>query len=85
MFTLLKPFTTLLKVKKVDIYNNVFRLHSKVTVMILIIFSGLVSAKEYFGNPIDCLCDKGVSKSFAEKLCWILGTYTFRNSTGNKL
>lgn len=82
IFSLLQPFASLLKSKQIDIYNNVFKLHTKITVTLLLAFSVLVSAKEYFGTPIDCLYDNKERKDFVDNLCWINGTYTFRNLSG---
>ena len=44
-----------LKFDSVCIDNNVFRLHYKATVMILVICSLLVTSRQYIGDPIDCL------------------------------
>ena len=49
-----------MKFDAVCIDNNVFRLHYKVTVMILIIASVLVTSRQYIGDPIDCMVDVSI-------------------------
>ena len=46
-----------MKFDPVCIDNNVFRLHYKATVMILVICSLLVTSRQYIGDPIDCLVE----------------------------
>ena len=46
-----------MKFDSVCIDNNVFRLHYKATVMILVICSVLVTSRQYIGDPIDCLVE----------------------------
>lgn len=77
IFGLLAPISRLLKVKDVDIYDNVFRLHSKLTVMLFLAFSALVSAHEFFGKPMDCVgSDMRQVDPYFNNYCWINGTYT---------
>ena len=52
-----------LKFDSVCIDNNVFRLHYKATVMILVICSVLVTSRQYVGDPIDCLVEVSQSES----------------------
>ncbi|XP_058461797.1 innexin inx2 [Malaya genurostris] len=76
MIDLLKPLRDLLKTKTVDTTNVVWRLHSRATVYILVFFTLLLSARTYFGEPIDCISSApdNVKKSL-NTFCWILGTY----------
>lgn len=77
MLGLLAPISRLLKVKDVDIYDGVFRLHTKLTVMIFLAFSALVSANEFFGKPMDCVgSDMRQVDPYFNNYCWINGTYT---------
>ena len=54
MQSLFEPLKKLCQQEKVAIDNNVFRLHYKVTVILFILFTGMLTAKQYFGDPIDC-------------------------------
>jgi len=77
---------SLLKVDTVKIDNNVFRLHYKATMFILVVFSILVTQKQYFGDPIDCLSHK-MDSEIMDSYCWIHGTYLLPehyNKTGDK-
>ncbi|XP_058832001.1 innexin inx4 [Topomyia yanbarensis] len=76
MIDLLKPLLNFLKTKEVDSTNLVWRLHSRVTVYLLVFFTLLLSARTYFGEPIDCIstAPESVKKSL-NTFCWILGTF----------
>ncbi|CAH1730953.1 innexin inx2-like [Aphis gossypii] len=65
----------LLKLDAVCIDNNVFRLHYKATVIMLVGFSLIVTARQYVGEPINCLVD-GVPNKIMESYCWIHSTFT---------
>jgi len=61
---------------KVWIDNFVFRLHSRVTVLILFASCIIVSMGQFFGDPIDCLVDKEIPSGVMDTYCWIHGTFT---------
>jgi len=56
--------------------NTTFRLHYKFTTWMLIVASALQSAKQYFGNPIQCLVPDKISADVFNTFCWIHGTFT---------
>ena len=74
MFGLFKEVQKFLKLDSVWIDNNVFRLHYKLTVLIFLTSSLLVSSKQYIGDPIDCISD--VNGSIVDTYCWIHSTFT---------
>ena len=49
---------SLVKLDDICIDNNVFRLHYKVTGVILIMATLLVTSRQYIGDPIDCLVEE---------------------------
>jgi hypothetical protein len=53
----------------------VFRLHYVATASLLTICSMLVSSREHFGAPIDCLVE-GIPSSLMNTFCWLQSTYT---------
>lgn len=65
-FNLLKP----------KIENLVFKLHYKVTVIILLAFVILVCAREYFGEHIKCISDQGVPDHVIQTYCFFMATFT---------
>lgn len=77
---LVKPATNLLKVKsrvdKAIIDSQVFKLHYKMTTALFFICSVLVTAKEYFGTPIDCISNSQVPLSVLNNYCWMMTTFT---------
>ena len=49
---------SLVQLEDICIDNNVFRLHYKVTGVILIMASLLVTSRQYIGDPIDCIVEE---------------------------
>lgn len=82
MIDFLNSFKSLVKVEKIHTDNNVFKLHYKFTVILLIIFSILLTSKQYFGDPIDCDVDDGNRKNVIDTYCWIYGTFIIGKSLG---
>lgn len=70
----------LIKIDKISIDNNVCRLHYKATVLILFTFSLLVTCRQYFGDPIDCIQPDDIPSNIIDTYCWIHSTYTLPHS-----
>lgn len=82
MFDVFGSVKGLLKLDSVCIDNNVFRLHYKATVIALIVFSLLVTSRQYIGDPIDCIVDE-IPLHVMDTYCWIYSTFTIPNRNGN--
>ncbi|XP_059619292.1 innexin inx2 [Phlebotomus argentipes] len=78
MFDVFGSVKGLLKLDSVCIDNNVFRMHYKGTVIILIAFSLLVTSRQYIGDPIDCIVDE-IPLNVMDTYCWIYSTFTIPN------
>lgn len=78
MFDVFGSVKGLLKLDTVCIDNNVFRLHYKATVVILVAFSLLVTSRQYIGDPIDCIVDE-IPPNVMDTYCWIYSTFTIPN------
>ncbi|GAB6032213.1 hypothetical protein CHUAL_010855 [Chamberlinius hualienensis] len=67
----------LLKNKGVVIDNNAFRLHYQLTTWLLIAFSIIVTSRQYFGDPIDCMSSSSsIPDKIWDQYCWISTTFT---------
>lgn len=67
----------LLKHNRVVIDNLAFRMHYRLTSWILIAFSILVSSRQYFGDPIDCMSySSAISDKIWNQYCWMSTTFT---------
>ncbi|XP_049541428.1 innexin inx2 [Anopheles darlingi] len=76
MLELVRPLRGILQIKAVNTTDLVWRLHCRVTVYLLLFAALLLSARQYFGNPIDCVAGSGdVAISTMNDFCWIMGTY----------
>jgi len=78
-----------IKTDETSIDNNVFRLHYKATVILLIAFSLLVTSRQYFGDPISCIQTDDIPSSIINQYCWIHSTFTlpgaFNKSVGKQV
>ncbi|XP_046984394.1 innexin inx2 [Schistocerca americana] len=84
MFDVFGSVKGLLKLDSVCIDNNLFRLHYKATVIILIAFSLLVTSRQYIGDPIDCIVDE-IPLAVMDTYCWIYSTFTIPNRLNGKI
>lgn len=84
MFDVFGAVKGLLKFDTVCIDNNAFRLHYKATVIILVTFSLLVTARQYIGDPIDCIVDD-VPLNIMDSYCWLYSTFTVANRVGARI
>jgi len=75
MFDLFGDVKSLVKLDKVCIDNNIFRLHYKVTFIILLTSGILVTSKQYIGDPIDCIVE-GIPGEVMDTYCWIHSTFS---------
>jgi len=80
MYDVVTSIKDLLKFKTISIDNSVFRLHYKATMFILVLFSLLVTQKQYFGDPIDCIVDR-IPQEMMDTYCWIHSTFTIPDYT----
>lgn len=81
MYDVFGTIRGLLKIDSVSIDNNIFRMHYKATMFVLVAFSLLVTQKQYFGDPIDCIVDK-IPSDLMDTYCWIHSTYTIPQLVG---
>lgn len=75
MIPFLSSLSPLWKRKKINIYDTVFKLHSKLTVCFLLACTLFLSANQYFGARIDCIDSTGRFKSQLDNYCWMTGTF----------
>ncbi|KAL1431951.1 hypothetical protein MTO96_013705 [Rhipicephalus appendiculatus] len=73
-------FKKILRVGKVQTDNNVFRLHYRFTGLFLLACSVLVSATQFFGNPIYCVAHDAIPEPVMNTYCWVEGTITLPRS-----
>lgn len=62
--------------KLISIDNSVFKLHYRLTFWILLACTALVCSRQYFGEHIRCLVDKGVPNHVVNTFCFFTATYT---------
>lgn len=52
---------------KVLIDNHAFRVHYRATFVVLLAFSLMVTSKQYFGDPIDCISKDDIPEKLLGK------------------
>lgn len=65
-----------IKIDEIVTDSFVFRLHHKFTVAILIGASLLVTSRQYFGDPIDCISRDDIPSNLLDTYCWIHATFS---------
>lgn len=83
MIELFRSIKSFVKIPKTLIDNHFFRFHYKYTALLFASCSILITAKQFFGDPIDCIVDK-IDQKVIDSFCWIHSTYTipkFNNGT----
>lgn len=76
MFDVFGSLRSLFKVDTTCIDNNVFRLHYKATVIVLVACSLIVTSRQYIGDPISCIIPDGIPDKVVNQYCWIHGTFS---------
>lgn len=71
----------LLNISTIKIDNIFFLFHYKITMVLLVVFGLLVTKKQYFGDPIDCIVD-AIDSDTIDMYCWIQSTFTIPALTG---
>lgn len=85
MIPVLGSLSRFWKCKSVNIYDSVFKLHSKVSVCFLIACTLFLSMNQYFGVTIDCMESTGRYKSQMDHFCWMTGTFISHRHFNGKL
>jgi len=81
---LVRPLLLSKGARKVEIDEWSFRVHYRLTCLILFLFCGLVCMKEYIGDHIKCLSmsqeveDPIIPRKVMETYCFITTTFTVR-------
>ncbi|RWS31382.1 Innexin inx2-like protein [Leptotrombidium deliense] len=70
------------KFEGVSINNYVIKLHSTVTVLILFIGTMFVTARQYFGDPIECMSRQSdIPPNMLQHYCWLEATFSVADSS----
>ena len=85
MHQLFNSLKGLIKPKLCITDNIVFRLHYRTTVVILLAFSIMVTAQQYFGDPISCITKRNIPANLLDSYCWIHSTFSIENSWNGKV
>ena len=80
MYSFIESFRRLGRQERVVIDNDVFQLHHRYTVCLLALCSGLLAAKQFFGNPMTChMRGEGLTETVVTNYCWVTATYTLKH------
>lgn len=79
MIDVFLPIQAFVKINKIHIDNNVFRMHYKLTVIILLVSFVLITSKQLFGEPVLCKGDTSKDINVINTYCWNYGTFTLKS------
>ncbi|KFM80961.1 Innexin inx2, partial [Stegodyphus mimosarum] len=65
--------------------GTTFRLHYRLTALLLCVCSLLVSATQFYGDPIQCIQTDDVPKKVLDTYCWVEGTFTLPKALGKEV
>ena len=80
MLHLFLGLKSLVKVSRFHTDCSVFRLHYRVTVMVLLAFTFIVTSRQYVGAAIMCVHSEEIPKEVLNTYCWIHPTYTLSSA-----
>lgn len=63
---------------RVCIDNSIFRICTKVSFVVLVSISLLITSRQYIGEPMECIVDD-IPKKVMNSFCWFHSTYTLPN------
>ena len=64
------------KPKAYSIDNFAFKLHYRVTALMLVVATILVTSRQYIGEHIRCISDSGVASHVMNTFCFFTATFT---------
>ncbi|RZF44059.1 hypothetical protein LSTR_LSTR017582, partial [Laodelphax striatellus] len=73
------------KIRRTHIDSTIFRLHYRVTTSALIACCLMLAAKQFVGNPIECVHGKDIPAEVIDTWCWIHSTYTVQAAFTRKV
>lgn len=85
MFQLFESLRHIIKPQTYVIDNQIYQLHYKATVLILLAFSLMVTARQYFGDPIECMGGPAVPQKMLDTFCWVHTTFSVENAWKKKV
>lgn len=68
--------STVIKTDKITTEDWTLPLHYRVTPIVLITLSILVTCEQFFGEPINCIKSGNIDEKVINTFCWIEGTFT---------
>lgn len=80
MDALFSKFKGFIKKPPTTIDNFIFRLHYRVTFSLLLALSLMVTSKQYFGDPIDCISKDDIPLKLLDTYCWIHTTFSIKSA-----
>jgi hypothetical protein len=77
VFENLKSFFTY---RRISTEGLVFKMHHRATVCIILAFCLMVAARQYVGDPINCIHGKDLHHDVINTFCWIHSTFSVKSA-----
>ena len=86
MYQLFQSLKGFIKPPSCVIDNSFYRLHYRFSVLILLAFSLIITARQYIGDPIECIGhEKAIPTKMLDTFCWIHTTFSIDSAWHKKV
>lgn len=85
MYEIFEGVKDLFRLGRTNTDSPVFRLHYRVTSALLVVCCLILAARQFVGNPIECVHAKDLPPEVLNTWCWIHSTYTVPASFSKKV
>jgi hypothetical protein len=85
MFSSFASLKHLIKIREISIDNFTFKLHYRLTELLLVVGSVMITLYQYWGQPISCRTTDGEATQSILDFCWISSTFTLPNLTEGRI
>lgn len=85
MFRLFDSLKSFFKFRRISTSGFVFRLHYQVTVAIILTSTLILAARQYVGEPINCIHSKDLHHDVINTFCWVHSTFSIESAFTKKV
>lgn len=85
MIEIFEGVKSFIKLRRIHTDSLVFRLHYRVTVSVLTVCCAILAARQFVGNPIECVHNRDIPTEVLDTWCWIHSTYTIPGAFTKKV
>jgi hypothetical protein len=85
MFTLYDTLKSFFKFRRFSTGGFIFKLHYQLTVAIMLTSTLVLAARQYVGEPINCIHSKDLPHDVINSFCWIHSTFSIESAFNKRV